>query len=108
MKGPCGGPSRAWWSIAFRWLAANASMPDVRAVATGFLREVRSDLMAMADDAHALVVVDEIGRFLERPAEARVLPRRTSGTPRGPHRRSGHDLGRPSGSGLGGRAHRLV
>jgi hypothetical protein len=57
-----------------QWLSANASMPDVRAVATGFLQERRQALVAMRGDPHAQRLGLEIQRFLERPAEVATFP----------------------------------
>jgi hypothetical protein len=57
-------------------LAARGSMPQVRALATLKLQELRSQLEgasgagAVEDRAHRLLLVSMIGRFLERPHQA--------------------------------------
>ena len=53
-----------------QWLAANAEMAQVRAIATSYLQALRSDLVAMTDQPHAGLLALEIQRFLERPALA--------------------------------------
>jgi hypothetical protein len=42
------------------WLAQNASMPQVRAIASASLRSTRNDLVAMADDPHATMLAGRI------------------------------------------------
>jgi hypothetical protein len=56
-------------------LAANAPMPQVRAVAAQRLRLLRTGLrgsgLDQAKEAHVQLLVDDIGRFLDRPWEPR-------------------------------------
>lgn len=79
-----------------QWLAANASMPQVRAEATMRLRATSGNLMAMADtNAHAGLMAMEIQRFMERPAQAAEMP----GTPSAP---PGAPIGQPAMSWLAG------
>lgn len=62
------------------WLAANAGMPQVRAVSTGVLQRMQSNLVAMTDVPHAQAMALDIQRFLERPAATISMP----GTPAAP------------------------
>jgi hypothetical protein len=66
------------------WLAQNASMPHVRAIATASLQSKRGDLVAMADDAHAAMLAQQIQRFLDRPAETVSVPGTVSAPPGAP------------------------
>ena len=77
------------------WLAANASMPQVRALSTAALGTVRTNLLAMNDSPHASMLAMDIERFLERPAETTQLP----GTPAAP---PGAPIGQPAMDWLGG------
>ena len=93
------------------WLAQNAAMPQVRAIATASLRATRGDLVAMADDAHAAMLAQQIQRFLDRPAATVSVPRnrgRPAGSPDRPagarlvrsirDRRARHGLARSWGA----------
>lgn len=72
-----------------QWLAENASMPSVRAVATSTLQSMRGDLMAMQNSPHAAMMALDIQRFLDRPASPAVLP----GVPGAP---PGSPIGQPA------------
>jgi hypothetical protein len=65
------------------WLAANAEMPQVRALATDALTRVRGDLVAMADP-HASLIAMNIQRFLERPSGPMALPGMPTAPPGAP------------------------
>jgi uncharacterized protein DUF4953/uncharacterized protein DUF5117 len=72
-----------------QWLAAKASMPQVRAVSTSVLQAVRGDLVAMTDSPHAAMLAMNIQRFLDRPAAPATMP----GTPAAP---PGAPIGQPA------------
>lgn len=76
------------------WLAANGSMPTVRAMATASLQRVRGDMMAMTESPHAQLMAMNIQRFLDRPTEVVAVP----GTPNAP---PGAPIGQPSMDWLG-------
>ena len=71
-------------------LAGSAPMPQVRAMAGLWLRDRRDRLAALApgapvaERAHALRLVDQIDRFLERPAEPWAPPRPVETPPGSP------------------------
>jgi hypothetical protein len=67
-----------------QWLAANASMPEVRAVSTSVLSRMHGNLVAMTDSPHATTMAMGIQRFLERPAEAGGIPGALSAPPGAP------------------------
>lgn len=67
-----------------QWLAANADMPHVRAIATSTLRDVRTDLMAMNDAPYAAMLAMDIERFLERPAAPATMPDMPNAPPGAP------------------------
>ena len=67
-----------------QWLAANASMPEVRATSIDFLQAQRRDLVAMQEDAHAQRLALDIHRFLERPAEPAPVPDAPAAPPGAP------------------------
>lgn len=67
-----------------QWLAENADMPQVRAIATSTLRGVRGNLVAMTDAPHAQLMAMEIQRFLERPAGPMSIPGFPSAPPGAP------------------------
>jgi hypothetical protein len=66
------------------WLAANADMPHVRAIATSTLRGLRTDLLAMGEEPHAVMLAMDIQRFLERPAAPATMPDIPSAPPGAP------------------------
>ncbi len=66
------------------WLAANASMPQVRAVSTSVLQSMHGSLMAMSDAPHAATMALDIQRFLERPAGPASQPGTVSAPPGAP------------------------
>ncbi|MDH3424141.1 MAG: zinc-dependent metalloprotease, partial [Gemmatimonadota bacterium] len=78
-----------------QWLADNADMPQVRAVATSTLRGVHRNLVAMNDAPHEALIAMNIERFLERPAEPTSMP----GFPAAP---PGAPIGQPAMQWLGG------
>jgi hypothetical protein len=79
-----------------QFLAANAPMPQVRAISTMALRRLNGRLMAMADsNPHAGMMAMEIQRFMERPATVIEMP----GTPNAP---PGAPIGQPAMDWLGG------
>jgi len=67
-----------------QWLAANASMPQVRAVSTSVLQRMQGNLMAMTDAPHAQTMAMDIRRFLDRPAGAITLPGMPTAPPGAP------------------------
>lgn len=67
-----------------QWLAANADMPHVRAIATSTLSGLRTELMAMSDAPHAAMLAMDIERFLERPAAPATMPDMPSAPPGAP------------------------
>jgi hypothetical protein len=71
------------------WLAANAEMPQVRALATDALQRVRGDLVAMSGSPHATMLAMDIQRFLDRPSTPTELP----GLPAAP---PGAPIGQPA------------
>jgi len=77
-----------------QWLAANASMPKVRAVSTSVLQETRENLVARGDSPQAVMLAMKIQRFLERPAESLTVPN----SPREP---PGAPIGQPAMDWLG-------
>ena len=82
-------------------LAADAAMPQVRAIATYRLDQLRrslgtdADRGTIADQAHFSLLASDIGRFLERPADAFRQP----STPAPP---PGEPIGDPALDWLGG------
>lgn len=74
-----------------QWLADNAEMPQVRAVATSTLRRVHGDLVAMAGAPHAQLLAMDIQRFLERPASPASMPGFPSAPPGAPIGQPGMD-----------------
>jgi hypothetical protein len=72
-----------------QWLAANASMPAVRAISTAKLTSMQARLSEMNDSAHATVLAMNIERFLHRPMEAIETP----GAPDAP---PGAPIGQPA------------
>ncbi len=66
------------------WLAANASMPTVRAFSTATLRSIHRNLVAMGDDPHAVAMSMDIQRFLDRPAATAEIPGSVSAPPGAP------------------------
>lgn len=77
------------------WLAGNADMPQVRAIATSSLRRVHGNLVAMADSPHAGMLAMNIQRFLERPMQPATLPSGVEAPPGAP-------IGQPAMDWLGG------
>ena len=77
-----------------QWLAANAPMPQVRAVSTSVLRTTRGNLMAMGDSPHAATLAMNIQRFLDRPAGPMTIPDSPAAPPGAP-------IGQPSMDWLG-------
>ncbi|MDA0327997.1 MAG: zinc-dependent metalloprotease [Gemmatimonadetes bacterium] len=77
------------------WLAANASMPQVRAISTSVLRTMQGNLMAMTDSPHATTLAMNIQRFLDRPASPTTMPATQSAPPGAP-------IGQPAMEWLGG------
>ncbi|NNL30306.1 MAG: hypothetical protein HKO77_04745 [Gemmatimonadetes bacterium] len=67
-----------------QWLADNAEMPQVRAIATSTLRGIHGDLVAMTDAPHAQLLAMDIQRFLERPASPTSMPGFPSAPPGAP------------------------
>ena len=65
-------------------LAAQAPMPQVRAISTSVLRALRGDLEARPDAPHAALLALEIGRFLERPTEPVEVPEVPAAPPGAP------------------------
>jgi len=72
-----------------QWLAANASMPAVRAISTSTLKTLHTALTDVNATAHAYVLALNIERFLERPMEATTTP----GAPNSP---PGAPIGEPA------------
>jgi hypothetical protein len=70
-----------------RFLAANASMPQVRAIATAALRELNANLAAIVNrNPNAGMIAMEIQRFMDRPAsvvEVAAAPNAPPGAPIG-------------------------
>ena len=65
-------------------LAASAPLPQVRAVATAQLKQLRT--RTAAGSVHAVLIADDIQRFLDRPGEphrAQPLPQIPPGAPIG-------------------------
>jgi hypothetical protein len=89
------------------WLAANASMPQVRAVSTSVLQRMRGNLVAMSDDPHASTLAWQIERFLERPAPTASAPGTVSAPPGAPIGQpamdwfGAHGIGEPARDWLG-------
>jgi len=77
------------------WLAANADMPQVRAVATAALRSVHGNLVAMTGAPHAQMLAMDIQRFLERPMPPMTLPDFPDAPPGAP-------IGEPAMAWMGG------
>lgn len=77
-----------------QWLADNAEMPQVRAVATSTLRGIHGNLVAMTNAPHAQLLAMDIERFLERPASPTSIPGFPSAPPGAP-------IGQPSMDWLG-------
>ena len=67
-----------------QWLAANASMPQVRAVSTSVLQRMHGNLVAMTDSPHASLLALDIQRFLDRPAGAATIPGAVAAPPGAP------------------------
>jgi len=67
-----------------QWLAANADMPQVRAISTATLQRVRGDLVAMTDAPHAALMALDIERFLESPGDAFTGPGMPAAPPGAP------------------------
>ena len=67
-----------------QWLSANASMPQVRAVATSVLRTVHGNLSSMDDSPHAGLLAMNIERFLERPSKTLENPNPPTDPPGAP------------------------
>ena len=86
-----------------QWLADNADMPQVRAVATATLRDIHGD-MAGSATPHAQLIAMDIQRFLERPASPASMPGFPSAPPGAPIGQPAMDwLGVAGGAGwLGG------
>jgi hypothetical protein len=78
-----------------QWLAANADMPQVRAVSTATLQRMRGELVAMSDAPHAAKMALDIERFLESPGEAFTGPGMPSAPPGAP-------IGEPALDWIGG------
>ena len=65
-------------------LAASAAMPQVRAIATAQLKQLRT--RTAGANAHAALIADDIQRFLDRPVEPyrpQALPQIPPGAPIG-------------------------
>ena len=77
-----------------QWLADNAEMPQVRAVATSTLRGIHGNLVAMTNAPHAQLLAMDIQRFLERPASPTSIPGFPSAPPGAP-------IGQPAMNWLG-------
>lgn len=67
-----------------KWLAANASMPAVRAISTATLQSIQGNLLAATDSPHAVLIAMDIQRFLDRPAEASAIPGTVAAPPGAP------------------------
>ena len=78
-----------------QFLAASASMPQVRAVSTAALRELNDSLTAMADESpNAGMIAMEIQRFMDRPAGVIKAPDKPNAPPGAP-------IGQPAMNWLG-------
>lgn len=73
------------------WLAANASMPTVRAISTAHLQRTHTDLVAMTSSPNSMLLARNIQRFMDRPADVITMPSAPNAPPGSPIGQPGMD-----------------